>query len=64
MNKLKKIKDNFEGCFDVKYRDIKTILGDATLIFIDDLCNGSWLMEYTILPLRGFGKLKDSLKIF
>ena len=60
MNKLKKIKDNFEGCFDVKYRDIKTILGDATLIFIDDLCNGSWLMEYTILPLRGFGKLKDS----
>ena len=37
MDKLKKIKDNFEGCFDVKYRDIKTILGDATLIFIDDL---------------------------
>ena len=60
MNKLKKIKENFEGCFDVKYRDIKTILGDATLIFIDDLCNGSWLMEYTILPLRGFGNLKDS----
>lgn len=60
MDKLAKIKDNFEGCFDVKYRDIKTILGDATLIFIDDLCNGSWLMEYTILPLRGFGKLKDS----
>lgn len=60
MDKLKKIKDNFEGCFDVKYRDIKTILGDATLIFIDDLCNGSWLMEYAILPLRGFGKLKDS----
>lgn len=60
MDKLKKIKDNFEGCFDVKYRDIKTILGDATLIFIDDLCNGTWLMEYTILPLRGFGKLKDS----
>ena len=28
MNKLKKIKENFEGCFDVKYRDIKTILGD------------------------------------
>lgn len=60
MDKLKKIKDKFEGCFDVKYRDIKTILGDATLIFIDDLCNGTWLMEYTILPLRGFGKLKDS----
>ena len=60
MDKLKKIKDKFEGCFDVKYRDIKTILGDATLVFIDDLCNGTWLMEYTILPLRGFGKLKDS----
>ena len=60
MDKLKFIKDNFEGCFDVKYRDIKTILGDATLVFIDDLCNGTWLMEYTILPLRGFGKLKDS----
>ena len=60
MDKIKKIKDNFENCFDVKYREIKTILGDATLIFIDDLCNGTWLMEYMILPLRGFGKLKDS----
>ena len=60
MDKLKVIKNTFEGCFDVKYREIKTILGDATLIFIDDICNSTWIMEYTILPLRGFGKLKDS----
>ena len=52
MDKLKKIKDNFEGCFDVKYRAINTILGEGTLVFIDDLCNSQWLMEYMILPLK------------
>lgn len=60
MDKLKYVKNKFEGCFDVKYRDVKTIIGDATLVFIDDLCNGTWLMEYTILPLRGFGKLDNT----
>ncbi len=60
MDNLNYIKERFEGCFDVKYRDVKTIIGDGTLVFIDDLCNGQWMMEYLILPLRGFGELKDS----
>ena len=57
---LNYVKERFEGCFDVKYRDVKTIIGDGTLVFIDDLCNGQWMMEYLILPLRGFGELKNT----
>lgn len=60
MDNLSYVKERFEGCFDVKYRDVKTIIGDGTLVFIDDLCNGQWIMEYLILPLRGFGELKNS----
>lgn len=59
MKNLEYVKQRFEGCFDVKYRSINTIIGNATLVFIDDLCNGQWMMEYTILPLRGFGRLKE-----
>lgn len=60
MKNLDYVKQRFEGCFDVKYRDLNTIIGNATIVFIDDLCNGQWMMEYMILPLRGFGNLKDS----
>ena len=60
MRKIDYIKEKFEGCFDVKYRPIKTLIGEGTIVFIDDLCNSTWMMEYMILPLRGFGKLKDS----
>lgn len=60
MKKLDYVKQRFEGCFDVKYREVKTIIGNATLVFIDDLCNNQWMMEYMILPLRGFGELKGS----
>lgn len=60
MKNLDYVKQRFEGCFDVKFRSINTIIGDATLVFIDDLCNGQWMMEYTILPLRGFGNLKNT----
>ena len=60
MDNLSYVKERFEGCFDVKYRDVKTIIGDGTLVFIDDLCNGQWMMEYLILPLRGFGELKNT----
>ena len=60
MDNLNYVKERFEGCFDVKYRDVKTVLGDGTLVFIDDLCNGQWMMEYLILPLRGFGELKNT----
>ena len=63
MDNLSYIKQRFEGNFDVKYKDVNTILGDGTIVFIDDLCNGQWMMEYLILPLRGFGQLKgDSNK--
>lgn len=60
MDNLSYIKQRFEGNFDVKYKDVNTILGEGTIVFIDDLCNGQWMMEYLILPLRGFGQLKGS----
>ena len=60
MENLNYVKERFEGCFNIKYRDVKTIIGDGTLVFIDDLCNGQWMMEYLILPLRGFGELKNT----
>ena len=52
------LKEKFKDCFDVKFRDLSTILGNGTVVFIDDLCNSQWMMEYMILPLRGFGELK------
>ena len=60
MDNLSYIKQRFEGNFDVKYKDVNTIIGDGTIVFIDDLCNGQWMMEYLILPLRGFGELKNT----
>ena len=60
MDNLSYIKQRFEGNFDVKYKDVNTIIGDGTIVFIDDLCNGQWMMEYLILPLRGFGQLKGT----
>ena len=60
MKRLEYIKAKLEGCFDVKYRPIETILGNGTIVFIDDICNSQWMMEYMILPLRGFGKLDNT----
>lgn len=57
------LKKKFDSCFDVKYRELDTILGSGTVVFIDDLCNGQWMMEYMILPLRGFGELKGDNEI-
>ena len=45
MDNLNYVKERFEGCFDVKYRDVKTIIGDGTLVFIDDLCNGQLMVS-------------------
>ena len=56
MNKnIDYLKERFKDCFDVKFRELSTILGNGTVVFIDDLCNSQWMMEYMILPLRGFG---------
>lgn len=60
MKNLEHIQEKFKGCFDVKYKPIDTIIGKGTIVYIDDLCNGQWMMEYFILPLRGFGRLKDT----
>ena len=58
MNNLEYVKEKLKNSFDVKYRPVKTIVGNATVVFIDDLCNVNMISEYVLLPLRGFGKIK------
>ena len=50
-NKLNYIKNRFKNSFDVKYRDLNTVLGKCTLVFIDDLCSSGLLSEYVVTPL-------------
>ncbi|MGN0026367.1 MAG: spore germination protein [Clostridium sp.] len=58
MNNLEYIKEKLKNSFDVKYRPVKTVLGKATIVFIDDLCNAEMISEYVVSPLRGFGDLE------
>lgn len=58
MNNLEYVKEKLKNSFDVKYRPVKTVIGNATVVFIDDLCNVNMISEYVLLPLRGFGKIK------
>ena len=51
MDKLNYLKKRLEKSFDVKYRSINSSLGYCTLVFIDDLCNTSFMSEYVIEPL-------------
>lgn len=56
-NDLKYIKSKIGTSFDVKFRDLDTILGKATLVFIDDLSSAQYISQYVILPLRGHESL-------
>ncbi|MGL5352414.1 MAG: spore germination protein [Clostridium sp.] len=60
MNKLEYINEKLKGSFDVKNRKIETVLGKATIIFIDDLSGAEAISEYVILPLRGHGDLQGA----
>lgn len=50
-NYLDQLKKMFENAFDVKYREIDTPLGKATLVFIDVLCSSAFISEYIVTPL-------------
>ena len=39
MDKLKEIGTKISKNFDVKYRKVETAIGNATIVYIDDLCN-------------------------
>ena len=52
MENLNYIKEKLGNSFDVKFRRVQTILGKATIIFIDDLCNAESISEYVVAPLR------------
>lgn len=53
MNKiLEKVKENFENSFDVKYREIETVLGTATLVFVDNMCSTDLISQYVVFPLK------------
>lgn len=61
MNNLEYVKEKLKNSFDVKYRPVQTVIGKATVVFIDDLCNVNMISEYVLLPLRGFGKIKPEV---
>ncbi|AOR24513.1 spore germination protein [Clostridium taeniosporum] len=49
---LNYLKKKFEKSFDVKYREVDTKIGKTTLIFIDTLCNGQFISDYIVSPLK------------
>ena len=61
-NNLKYVKEKFGNSFDVKYRNINTVLGLAVLIYIDDLCNTDSLSEYVVAPLKSIKDLPEENK--
>ncbi|WP_195429171.1 spore germination protein [Clostridium sp. D46t1_190503_E9] len=58
MNNLEYVKEKLKNSFDVKYRPVQTVLGKATVVFIDDLCNAEMISEYVVSPLRGTGEIE------
>lgn len=54
MKNLDYIKEKLGGSFDLKLREIETIVGPATVIFIDDLSNSQFISQYVIAPLRSY----------
>lgn len=61
MNKnLEYVKNKIGKSFDVKFRNLDTILGKATLVFIDDLSSAQSISQYVILPLRGHQSLVNT----
>lgn len=60
MKNLDYIKEKLKNSFDVKYRTVETVLGKATIVFIDDLCNSELISDNVVFPIRGFGELQPS----
>lgn len=50
-NNLKTIKEELKDCFDVKYRDVSTRIGKATVVFTDEMCSTAIMSQYIIEPL-------------
>lgn len=50
-NNLESIKIKLKDCFDVKYRTVDTDIGNATLVYTDELCGTALVSEYIVKPL-------------
>ncbi|MGG5460768.1 spore germination protein [Clostridium sp. B9] len=48
---LEFLKEKLKDSFDVKYREVETALGPATIVFMDVLCSTQFISEYIIKPL-------------
>ena len=53
------LKDKLKDSFDVKYREVDTALGPATIVFMDVLCSTQFISEYIVKPLT---LVKDGVK--
>jgi len=60
MDKLQEIKQRLEKNFDVKYRKVETAIGNATIVYIDDLCNVRMISEYIVMPLKNIRQLPET----
>ena len=45
------LKDKLKDSFDVKYREVDTALGPATIVFMDVLCSTQFISEYIVCLL-------------
>ena len=50
-NNLEILKENLNGSFDVKYREVDSNIGKVTIVFIDILCNTEFISDYIINPI-------------
>lgn len=45
------IKEKLKDNFDLKYREIETVIGSIYIMYIDDLCNSSFISQYIVTPI-------------
>lgn len=50
-NNIDSIREKLKDCFDVKYRDVDTMIGKATLVYTDELCGTALVSQYIVGPL-------------
>ena len=59
---MEHLKEKLKDSFDVKYREVATQAGKIDVVFIDTICDASFISEYVITPLVQKDITKASVK--
>ena len=51
-NLINTLKETFKNTYDVKFREIKTVIGDVTIVFIDTLSSTQFISDFIIKPME------------